>query len=275
MPMTVVYALEEAPQTFSKSIFLAGPSPREPWHYNWRPEALEALERLGFDGVVFVPLPRDGEWTKFYDKQITWELTHLNMADIVAFWVPRSKDLPALTTNVEYGLYLNSGKCVLGFPPETPNMGYLVHHAKMEHIPVSQTLDETLQIAVDRIGAGAERTGGERMVPIHLWRLPHFQTWLASQKAAGNRLDGARLLWSFRLGSRKDMTFAYALYVDVYIAREDRHKTNEFIIARPDIATIVAYRKREPLADTDVVLIREFRSPARTSDGFIREVPGG
>lgn len=65
------------------------------------------------------------------------------------------------------------------------------------------------------------------------------------------------------------------LVVDTEDAAEGRSKTNEFLISRPDTAAIVAYRKRVPLADTEVVLIREFRSPARTSDGFIREVPGG
>lgn len=137
------------------------------------------------------------------------------------------------------------------------------------------TLEETLRAAVERLGAGALRTGGECDVPLHIWKLQHFQGWFKAQKAAGNRLDGARLLWSFRVGPTKGFTFAFVLRVDVHIASEGRNKTNEFILSRPDISTVVAYRKREVLADTDVVLIREFRSPARTADGFIREVPGG
>jgi len=154
-------------------------------------------------------------------------------------------------------------------------MRYMVHHAKNENIPVYTDLKATLKESIDRIGTGAERTGGEKMVPLHIWKLPYFQEWLTTQKDAGNSLSGARLLWSFRTGKRQQITFAYALYVDVFIGAERRHKTNEFIIARPDISTVVAYRKMPDPLDTEVVLIREFRSAARTADGFIREVPGG
>ena len=73
MPMQIIYAPEPAPEAFSKTIFLAGPSPRGKAHRNWRPEALTLLERLGYDGVVFVPLPRDGSWDYGKVTQITWE----------------------------------------------------------------------------------------------------------------------------------------------------------------------------------------------------------
>ena len=273
--MQVVHAPEHPPSQFSKSIFLAGPSPRDPSNPNWRPAALQALEDMGYDGVVFVPLPRNGDWSHDYDAQVEWENAHLNMADVVIFWVPRSKELPALTTNVEFGMFYDSGKAILGYPEDATQMRYLAHHGRIEHVPVHTSIEETLRAAAERLGNGAERTGGERMVPLHIWKLPHFQGWLNAQKGAGNRLDGAKLLWSFRVGPTKSITLAYALYVDVHIASEGRNKTNEFIIARPDIATIVAYRKRSNPMDTDMVLIREFRSTARTSDGFIREAPGG
>lgn len=218
--MQVVYAPENPPAAFTKSIFLAGPSPRDPSHPNWRPAALAALEDMGYDGVVFVPLPRDGDWSHGYDAQVEWELTHLNMADVVVFWVPRSKDLPALTTNVEYGVYFDSGTAVLGYPPSATHMRYLDHLGKKEGVEVRGTLKDTLRVAVERIGAGALRTGGERSVPLHIWRLPHFQGWFQAQVAAGNRLDGAKLLWSFRVGKNKGFTFGFVLYVDVHIASE-------------------------------------------------------
>lgn len=273
--MQVVYAPEAPPSQFTKSLFLAGPSPRNPDQPNWRPEALAALEAMGYDGVVFVPLPREGDWSHGYDAQVEWELTHLNMADVVLFWVPRSKDLPAMTTNVEFGSFYDTGKAILGYPKDATQMRYLDHLAKTESVTVCGTLEDTLRAAVTRLGTGALRTGGERDVPLHIWKLQHFQGWFKSQRAAGNHLHGARLLWSFRVGPAMGFTFAFVLRVDVHIESEGRNKTNEFIFARPDISTVVAYRKREVLADTDIVLIREFRSPARTADGFIREVPGG
>ncbi len=59
MSMKVVYARQPFPVSWSSSLFLAGPTPRS---HNpgpgWRTSqggALEILERLGYDGVVFVP----------------------------------------------------------------------------------------------------------------------------------------------------------------------------------------------------------------------------
>jgi hypothetical protein len=57
---TVVYALEEPPAIFAKSIFLAGPTPRRPEVASWRPDALRILQEAGYDGVVFVPEDRSG-----------------------------------------------------------------------------------------------------------------------------------------------------------------------------------------------------------------------
>lgn len=276
MPMQIVCVPNRPPQAFKKSLFLAGPSPRDPSHPNWRIEALKILEELGYDGVVFVPLPETGNWPAVYDDQVEWEKRHLDMADTIAFWVPRDMEkLPALTTNVEFGMYYSSGKVVLGYPESAPHMRYLATHAMNEKIPVFHDPRESLKAAVLRIGQGAERTGGERMIPLHIWKTPHFQNWLIAQKSAGNRLDDARMLWTFRVGPNKSFSFAFAIHVNVYVASEQRNKTNEFILARPDSASIIAYRKRPVLQDSEVVLIREFRSTASTSDGFIREAPGG
>lgn len=237
--MQVVYVPEEAPERFSKSIFLAGPSPRGQEDVNWRPEALQLLEELGYDGVVFVPLPRMGDWSHGYDNQVDWELQHLHMSDVVAFWVPRdTKKLPAYTTNVEYGMFFDTGKAILGYPPEAQKMRYLAHLAQQEFVPMASTLKDTLKLAVERLSTGDERVGGERMVPLHIWRLPHFQQWLAAQKSAGNRLDGARLLWSWRGGPGKAFTFTFALRVDVFVAAEHRNKTNELVFSRSDNTVI-------------------------------------
>jgi hypothetical protein len=148
--MEVLYAHETLPTgPASPGIFLAGPSPRGKRHHDWRPEALDHLSRAGFEGTVYVPLPRDGEWTKEYDAQVDWELKHLDLATAIAFWVPRDLvDLPGFTTNVEFGLYARSGKVTLGFPVEAPKMRYLAHVARLNGIGVFHGMRETMEDAV-------------------------------------------------------------------------------------------------------------------------------
>jgi hypothetical protein len=146
--MKVIYAQ----QPIEKSIFLVGPTPRRRDVATWRPEALHLLEHdLKFNGTVLVPetegfLPNDN-----YDNQVHWEWEGLNTATVVACWVPRDmKDMPAFTTNVEFGMMVASGKVVLGFPPKAPKMRYLQKLADRYNAPVFGTLLDTLAEAVHR-----------------------------------------------------------------------------------------------------------------------------
>lgn len=274
--MRIVYAKEVPPQSFTKSIFLAGPTPRSADVASWRPDAIRLLREAYYDGVVFVPEARDAEWKSGYEDQIEWEEQCLHAADCILFWVPRNlANMPALTTNTEWGVWQNSGKVVLGAPSEAEKVRYQQYYANKLEVPLANSLHETVQLALAMVGEGSLRSDGEREVPLYIWRTPHFQQWYRAQKSAGNRLDGARVEWTFRVGPKRKFVFFWALHVDVYIASENRHKTNEVVIARPDIATIVMYRRSEILDESDIVLIREFRSPAVTDDGFVWEIPGG
>jgi len=283
--MQVVYAPERPPASFPSSIFLAGPSPRQPEHPNWRIEALKLLKEMDYDGVVFVPLTRDNQWEHSYTNQLDWETECLNMADIVLFWVPRDLEtLPAFTTNIEFGTWMHSGKVVLGYPIGAPKMGAITYHSIRLGIPTAHNLSDTCYEALEQIGDQGhlvERTGGEREVPLHIWRTASFQAWLTAQKNAGNRLDAARVEWVFRVGPKGNIVFFWCLHVDVWIAAENRNKTNEVVLSRPDISTIVAYCNPDSYLNLDnflnieIAIVKEFRSPAVTPDGYIREIPGG
>ncbi len=149
--MQIVYALERPVNKPPLGLFLAGPSPRGDGEYDWRPEALEILESMEFQGTVFVPLPRDGVYKTDYDHkaQIDWELDCLEASCGVAFWIPRDLVyLPGFTTNVEYGLFARSGKVVLGYPKTASKMKYLQRVATRFSIPTFKTLQETLAATV-------------------------------------------------------------------------------------------------------------------------------
>jgi len=273
--MQVVYARQPFPQRLKRAIFLAGPTPRSPEVPSWRPEALELLRARGYDGTVFVPEDADGAVRFDYTDQVEWESEGLELADVIVFWIPRDLEtLPGFTTNVEWGIWQRSGKCVLGAPAEAPKLRYLRHHAGKLGVPLAETLAETLEHALAAMGEGVARVGGEREVPLFIWRQPAFQRWYAAQRSAGNRLDGAHLEWHYRTGARRSL-FCWALKVNVFIPEEDRHKRSEVILSRGDISAVLAYRRGATLADTKVVLVREFRSNAATADGLVHELPGG
>jgi 8-oxo-dGTP pyrophosphatase MutT (NUDIX family) len=278
--MQVVYAREPFPSHVTKTIFLAGPTPRAnpdgKIGLSWRPEAIRILQGLGYDGHVFVPEPLDhSKWVDGYEDQIEWEEEGLNRADCIVFWVPRDMTgskyygcpMPGLTTNDEWGTWKDSGKVVWGDPGVADHVGYQRYYARKLGVPGGGDLKDTLQKAIAMVGGGAERSGGECQVPLHVWRKREFQAWLRSQKAADNRLDRARVIWAFY--PKPGALFAYCLHVHVYIRSENRTKENEFILGRSDVSMVVLYRGKE------VVLVREFRSPVRNAAGFVYELAGG
>jgi 8-oxo-dGTP pyrophosphatase MutT (NUDIX family) len=271
--VVVVHAQMQPPDWWDASVFLAGPTPRDPAVASWRPGAL-ALLRAGWRApgrlVVFVPEAPGGGWSGAWAAQVAWEDAWLNACDVVAFWVPRDPaTLPGLTTNVEWGRWESSGKAVLGAPPDAPATRYLRHYAGVHGAPVADTLAATVAAALRAVGDGARRAGGAREVPLRVWRTPVFRRWYDAQRGAGNTLLGARLLWTFPAGGEP---FHWAVRVRVHVAAEGRVKDNEVVLARPDVVTVALYRRAPDPDDTTVVLVREFRSPGY---GYVRELPGG
>ena len=109
------------------SIFLAGPTPRSNNIESWRKEAIKILEQLEFDGIVYIPECNFSSTTFDYNKQVSWEWEAMENADIIAFWIPRSKELPGFTTNVEFGYWVakNKFKVYYGRPDNAIKNEYL------------------------------------------------------------------------------------------------------------------------------------------------------
>jgi len=117
---------------------------------SWRKEALSILEELNFNLTVFVPEDRDGIWDDSinFEEQIEWEEHALKKADCILFWIPRNlATLPGFTTNIEFGAWKESGKIVLGFPPDAVKMKYLEYYARKLQIPTSGTLSGAIEHA--------------------------------------------------------------------------------------------------------------------------------
>lgn len=137
------------------SIFLAGPTLRDSsFSKSWRKNACKILEELGFDGTVYIPefytesVFKDGD----YIRQTKWEWDCLNIAGAIVFWVPRRmEDMPALTTNIEFGRYMSekADQIILGYPNNAEKMRYmdLYYREKTGRIP-SENMKSTLKEAV-------------------------------------------------------------------------------------------------------------------------------
>lgn len=163
--LRVIYACQSLPLPGgpqSRSIFLAGPTPRASDVPSWRPSAIQTLRNLGFDGLVFVPEAEGGGWHGIYEQQVEWEWSALGLANKVVFWVPRElNSMPAFTTNVEFGFMVARypERVILGCPDGAPKVRYLKMLASQHavfaeamgstprEIPVVNTLESALELA--------------------------------------------------------------------------------------------------------------------------------
>lgn len=61
-----------------------------------------------------------------YDDQVEWEHYGLEHCSRIIFWIPRKiSTMPAFTTNVEFGHYVNSGRVIYGRPDNAEKCRYL------------------------------------------------------------------------------------------------------------------------------------------------------
>ncbi len=276
--MHPVYALEELPDPCNASLFLAGPTPRDPITPSWRPEALRLLAELGYTGATVIPEPRGGEWLHSYAGQIDWEVAMRARADLIAFWVPRElASMPAFTTNVEFGEDYDSCRCLYGRPAEAQKCRYLdVRWEAMSGHAPHDNLRGLLAEACALLGKGAARRGAERDVPLAVWQSEPFSAWYRAQNAAGHVLRHFQVRHALPSGKRHPASplFGFLAWAAVEVAGEGRIKANEVFLARPDTAAIVPVYGAGSL-DAEAFLVREYRLAARNPAGAAVEMPGG
>lgn len=161
--MKLTYSLEpiyniDFVEQRAQSLFLAGPThriiPNVVNPMSWRKEAIVILRRLRFEGEVFVPefkfdiLPE-----KFTLKdQVEWECQALKKATVIMFWIPRNLvSLPAFTTNIEFGEWMQSGKIVIGAPYTAEKNEYLQERCRRLGIIWHTDLESLLKSALAKL----------------------------------------------------------------------------------------------------------------------------
>lgn len=277
--MKIVYSQQPIPNEINKSIFLAGPSLR-PGQVgeSWRLKALEILEILEYDGVVFVPEFEGGVFDENFNwsNQVNWESRCLRCADHILFNINRDieNNLLGLTTNTEYGQWMDSGKCVLVTPLNADKVEYQKYWATNLKVPQFNELFNGISHILEN-QKQCYRKDGERFIPQEIFLMPEFQDWYKAMILQGNWISDAKVLNTYRIPSNNKV-FAFSLWVNIYIKSEQRYKNNEFIFTRPDISNCVLYRPDSTnLLNSDIILVSEFRSPVNNEKAMVYELPGG
>ena len=273
--MHVIYAYEDLPDPCSASLFLAGPR-----HYvfsdtSWRSEALLILRKLGYTGAVIIPEPR-GEG-RYFDLP-NWEDDMRARADLILFWMSvEEAAAPLGYVDLDFGQGFDSCRYLYGRAAHV--LGCDTLDARWRNATGYEPCDSLqgmLSAALGLIGAGAERHGVERDVPLSIWLSSPFTRWYSSLNTAGHVLRNFRLCYVLAIGNRHpgSQVFGFLASASVAVAGENRIKSNEVFLARPDtVAVLPIFDAGGP--EAEVFLVREYRLAVRNASGFVIELPGG
>lgn len=146
--MIVKYFCDEIEKN-EKAIVLCGPTDRKN-KTEWRKQAIKILENLNFDGTIYIPEPNIKNFEN-YIEQVEWERNCYIYAKVILFWVPRKfPDMPGLTTNVEFGYWLSTKKCIYGRPDWAERIRYLDWLYELEYNKKPfNNLEELLKEAIN------------------------------------------------------------------------------------------------------------------------------
>lgn len=274
--LTTIHAGEPLPQLLRASLLLSGPVDVAE---DWRARAIQYLGQAGYDGIVLVPEPRPQvEHPPSPERVAAWQADLLERVDAVLLWLPGAVGFLA---GELIGRLSRSGRLVVGVQPGagTPDAERVIGLLAGRKVPLARSLEDAVRMVLPMVLPSSPRRGGERSVPLSLWRSPSFQRWYQSLRRAGHRLEELQVEWTFRSRGVGRPPFLWAVRPRVRIAGEGREYSVEAVIGRPDVSSVVLYKpqphKGGGRGDTLVVLVREFRAAGRGESGSVRLLPGG
>jgi len=148
--MRIVYPSERIPKN-KKSIFLAGTISSDRKN-DWRQLVISKLEKAGYNGIVLNPDYTDiaEDQRNTYEDQILWEINAIKTSTATMFWIDRDlKTRPGLTTNVEFGYWLNTDKIFYGRPDTSEKCFYLDYIYKLQGFSnPANNLDDLVNITL-------------------------------------------------------------------------------------------------------------------------------
>src|SRR5574344_1000379 len=139
------------------AIFLAGPCPRKDFKDDWRQEAIDILKKYCFDGIVLNPTNPHFD-TVDLTKQTEWEYEAMKKASAIIFWIPRTKEHPAFTTNLELGQWWGKKGVFVGYPKDSIKNEYIGVRMKMMGQKVYDNLEDLCYAAIQDLNPKTPRS---------------------------------------------------------------------------------------------------------------------
>lgn len=271
--MQIVYRGEDPPPGWETALFFTGPSGPASEAASPGQVAIERLREREYRGVVFVDEDAPGAEPVSSVKRAHWADRWRPRADCALLWFPTGSGADLALHLAGLGELVESGRVVLGVAEHAfDGAAELRRWAAARGLSIARTLPVTVDHALGMLPPPAWREGAERDVPLAIWHTSWFKGWHSALKDAGNALVEVRGAWMLWQGPAPRRVALWALQPKIRIGAEGRTMSTEAVIGRPDMSALMLY---QPGADPEIVLVRDFRSAARSPDGYVCELPSG
>jgi len=94
------------------------------------------------------------------------------------------------------------------------------------------------------------------------------------RKKSQKELKKARVLYSLRKSNESSDLLFWAISLELSSKEDSSIKSNEVVFSGMDTASLLMYKKNETLENSEVVLVKNFRSSVSNADGYLYELPG-
>ncbi|MGW3228738.1 hypothetical protein [Kitasatospora sp. NPDC001095] len=253
---TVIHVGEQLPDQWSACVLVAAPGDD-----SWQQQAVGLL-RQGWRNtgrlVVLLPSPRDGALLQ--PGHVRWVETAAAWADAILTPEEPSTDagprlverLPGRGDWLRADAARHGARLSLTSAPGTTVPGS-VSWAHRHRVPVHTDLDAAVAQVLDRIGRGAERSGGARHMPLPVYLSPGFFGWLTQHVDERPVLAGAEVEWT-EPGALTEDTVAWSA-VRVRLRHRDHSITEHRLLSHPGRLSLVIHRRRDPWTESEVLLV--------------------
>ena len=245
----VVHAGQPMPMEWGACVLLAGPEPDASWEHSVitvLEDSWQQVDRL----VVLVPHQLDGQMPS--EEQEQWLRDAYAWADeIISTRAPVPGPGALHTPGPVFDLEGASDRLILqvATPDEATR-----RWAGQRAVPVAPTPADAAAAVLKRLGRGRRRQGGERQVRLPVVRNFGYHQWRDALRQAGRLLDGATIDWAPPDPRRPGEASWWAITAQV--RHPDDLITEELVVGRGDVLSLIAFRRHPVWTDSEVVLLR-------------------
>ncbi|MFI2204694.1 hypothetical protein ACH47Z_28680 [Streptomyces sp. NPDC020192] len=251
----IVHAGQPMPMSWDASVLLAGAAPEASSLQHGLITALKAGWRQTgqtWDSRLVVLIPHQASDRPASDQHSQWLHDAYTWTDEIVLMPAPGTDLSPLL-RLE-GIDLEDARDHLTLHVTEPDEATRAW-AEQHSVPLAHTPSDAAAVVLKRLDRGWKRRGGQRQVPLSVVSNTGYHYWQEALRDAGRTLDAASIGWARRNPIHPEYASWWAM--NARIRHPDHQVTNELVVGRTSVLSVVIFVRRHVWTDSEVVVLRD------------------